>query len=287
MNPQPIGLPDFIIIGAMRSGTTWLGRALRLNPAIAMAEREVHYFDPHLHRGLEWYANRITEARQSNPESQIVGEKTPEYLTTPGGAAMIREVNPKVKLIAILRNPAKRAFSEYTRALRNENFQSDFQTFLAERPEVLQKGRYATLLADYFQQFEARQIMVLISEEVFASPQSAISSVEDFLGVRCRCADKLHRLERVNESFIPRYRWLYSFGIRIQRRLLKGDNRKLVQIMRRLGLHKLVNQRSRSEVTPKLSPDDDSFLSEYYSAEVETLEKLLDRRIDPWKSKFT
>src|SRR5258706_11489250 len=105
-------LPDFLIIGAQRSGTSTLYQYIARHPDVRGAFRkEVHYFDMHYDRGLDWY-------RACFPTRGFTGESSPSYLIHPEVPARVAAVLPDIKLIAILRNPVERAYSAYNRNVR-------------------------------------------------------------------------------------------------------------------------------------------------------------------------
>ena len=106
--------PNFLVIGAQRSGTTWLDTALRAHPQVYLPERrkEIHYFDEHYSRGAEWY-REFFSAAAARPGLKAIGEVTPRYLFDPLVPQRIAGDFPSMRLIAILRNPADRAYSQF------------------------------------------------------------------------------------------------------------------------------------------------------------------------------
>jgi hypothetical protein len=112
-------LPNLIIIGAMRSGTSALARYLGAHPEVFMARvKEVRFFDRYYDRGVDWYEQHFAGARAE----KVVGEATPNYMYEECAIARMAQVVPKARLIAILRNPVDRAYSHYwhRRALGRE-----------------------------------------------------------------------------------------------------------------------------------------------------------------------
>src|SRR5687768_13237463 len=98
-------LPDFLIIGAQRGGTTSLYRYLTEHPEIDPAVRkEIHFFSRHHEQGLDWYRAHFPR----RDESSLVGEASPNYLVHPDVPARVAAALPRVKLIALLRNPVDR-----------------------------------------------------------------------------------------------------------------------------------------------------------------------------------
>ncbi|MGH7814707.1 MAG: sulfotransferase domain-containing protein [Candidatus Binataceae bacterium] len=200
-------LPDFIIAGAPRSGTTWLYRLLDRHPEIYLAkpvkpEPKFFLVDEMYARGIEYYAANWFSDLGS---AKIAGEKTTNYLESPAAAARIRKHLPDVKLIFILREPAARAYSNYLWSKMNGREQEDFPTALAweERrekslPQALRfvrphayysRGLYADLLGRYFDLFSREQILCLRYEDIASRPQELAARLHRFLGVVERPGD--------------------------------------------------------------------------------------------------
>lgn len=100
-------LPDFVLAGAMRSGSSSLFRYLNDHPAIFMpAEKELHYFDRGLDRGLDWYRERF----QAAAPGQLLGEATPGYLASEDALSRMVETLPDVRVLMVLRDPVSRAY---------------------------------------------------------------------------------------------------------------------------------------------------------------------------------
>src|SRR5262245_33715274 len=101
-------LPNFLIVGAMKCGTSTLLGYLRQHREIYIARREVHFFDrdSQYRLGIEWYEKQFG----SSPQHRAVGEKTPAYCFVPEAAKRIHRHLPDVKLIWIFRDPVARAY---------------------------------------------------------------------------------------------------------------------------------------------------------------------------------
>ena len=113
------GLPDFIIIGAMKSGTSTLFDWLLQHPEIIGShKKEVHFFDRHYREGERWYRAHFPYACNVR-QGSVTGEASPFYLLGPPIAGRIHTLIPDVRLIAILRNPVDRAISHYFHSTRS------------------------------------------------------------------------------------------------------------------------------------------------------------------------
>lgn len=204
-------LPDFLIIGAQKSGTAFLRMSLAQHPAITMAIKpEVHYFDWNSHRGIGWYRAHFPprSARQRSlhrGEEFATGEKSPYYLFDPAVPVLVRAVLPEVKLIVLLRDPVARAFSHYQQATRRGQETLSFEDAVASelrqgerrcapadprgrsfdynRRSYIARGRYAEQLDRWLCHFDREQIHVTVSERFFADPARAVCEIQQFVGL--------------------------------------------------------------------------------------------------------
>jgi sulfotransferase family protein len=210
-------LPDFIIGGAPRSGTTWLANALDRHPQIWLAKpfrpEPKHFLVDELYaEGLDAYSRRwFADA----PDVTAVGEKSTNYLESPAAAARIARDLPRVRLVFVLRDPAARALSNYRWSVMNGMEHEDFATALEleqRREEELapelryarphayfSRGRYARMLRPYYDLFPAAQILALRFEDLVQCSAPTLSRAHEFLGVE-PMPDLVGRLEAVNAS---------------------------------------------------------------------------------------
>jgi hypothetical protein len=207
-------LPDFIIIGAQKCGTTTLYNILSDHPNIlAATKKEVHFFDGRFTKGMNWYRGhfplKLTRDRlsQSLRQPVLTGEASPLYLFHPLAPERIKIVLPGVKMIVILRNPVDRAYSHYQRE-RRDGFESlSFEEALAHEDERMAgeqekmltpginrsynfshysykaRGLYADQLRLWFSLFPREQFLILRNEDLSANPEETFERVYQFLGI--------------------------------------------------------------------------------------------------------
>jgi hypothetical protein len=200
-------LPDFLIGGAPRSGTTWLYWLLDRHPAVYMAkpvkpEPKFFLVDDLYQKGIEFYARTwFGDAG----DAEIAGEKSTDYLESAAAAERIGRDLPNVKLVFILREPVERAYSNYLWTRMNGLEAEDFKTALwledrreRELPERLRfarpyayfsRGLYADLLRPYMNRFPRKQLQVLRFEDIIAKPRAIALTLHEFLGVETRPDD--------------------------------------------------------------------------------------------------
>ena len=172
---------DFVIIGAAKSATTWLQQCLQRDPAVFMPDPELHYFSRYYDRGDEWYLANFEWTGQR----RMVGEKSNSYLDTPEAAPRIKEKLPHAKLIAQLRNPVDRAYSDYCMLYRRAEVGRDIKRYLDPRyatgGRFLNGGLYGQQLQAYLDRFPADQLLVLLFEDMKTDAVGQLRQVRDFL----------------------------------------------------------------------------------------------------------
>jgi hypothetical protein len=196
MGPEEGGLrlrlPDFIGIGAPRSGTRWLAQCLAEHPEISLPPDEVYFFTKRriVHsfweRGVDWYGSMLEQSMR--PNTRICGEVTPTYLLDDESAELIHQVVPNVKLIVLLRDQCERAYSWYRFFLKvNPDLYATnytFRRFLTYHTEVFNKeGFYLDHLARFLARFPRESLLVLLYDDISQDPRTLVRRIYEFLGV--------------------------------------------------------------------------------------------------------
>ena len=204
-------LPDFIIIGAQRCGTTSLYNYLMQHPSVfPSVPKEVHFFSNHFNKGITWYRShfpfvwRRDYFRRIRHREFITGEATPYYIFHPHAPRRISETVPQAKLIALLRNPVDRAYSHYyyevklgAESLSFEDAMErekrlpletakiledeDYRSFDHQNYSYLSRGIYINQLDNWARYFDRTQILVLKSEDLYGSPSTTLEQVFGFI----------------------------------------------------------------------------------------------------------
>jgi len=185
--PETGALPDFVIVGAPKCGTTFLYHLLAKHPYVEPAAfEEPHYFDYLFDRGVGWYRRCFPSPRRKNGRRTITGEGTPSYLFHPHAAERMAGVIPAAKLIALLRNPVDKTYSAYHHRARNRDQIRTFEetvrdSFDAPKQGFLSQSIYVDQLLRWSKFFSAEQMLVLKSEDFFERPREILKLVLDFL----------------------------------------------------------------------------------------------------------
>lgn len=176
-------VPNFLYIGTSKAGSTWLFNALAVHPQAYLASfKGLYYFDHHVDNGLDWYLAQFAgaDAPDAGP-FRAVGEISHSYLSSPEAPARIAELNPRMRMLACLREPVDRAFSDYLDLLKNGQFDGLFEEALDRFPRLLDRGRYATHLARYLDHFPAEQLHVSLFDDLRTDAQAYADGVFAFL----------------------------------------------------------------------------------------------------------
>ena len=182
----PPRLPTFLVIGAMKAGTTSLYHYLRTHPQVYMPEvKEPMFFDPRHNwsRGVGWYAELFAAAR---PDQVALGEASTSYTKFPqvqGVPARIASVLPEVRLIYVVRHPLERMRSHYLYAVSRGKERRPIERALVEDPSYLDVSRYAMQLEQYLPHFPPERFLLLDSRDLAHRRLETLRRVFGFLGV--------------------------------------------------------------------------------------------------------
>jgi hypothetical protein len=178
-------LPDFVIIGAQKGGTSFLYHLLTLHPLVEPAARkELHFFDnPELFDyGAEWYQRCFPRLGSKDGQRSITGEATPYYLFDPPVAKRMAQMVPKARLIALLRNPIDRAYSHYQMQVKRGTEPRTFEEAIEQQhSSYMSRGIYVDQLQRWFEFFGKEQMLILKSEDFFERPVDILKVVLAFL----------------------------------------------------------------------------------------------------------
>ena len=243
-------LPDFLIIGAQKAGTTALYAYLRRHPAITGPSwKEVSYFDRHYERGEAWYRGNFPNRVRAR--GKLVGEASPSYIFHPLGPERVKALVPEARLVALVRNPVERALSHYHHEVALGREPLSFEDALDAEEERLRgeeerlaadssyfsrawwshaykaRGRYAEQLERWLAVFPRERLLILPSEDLGGEPERTHARVLDFLGAAP------HRLDAYPRVYERQYE---AMSAETRKRLaaeFEAPNRRLYELLGR------------------------------------------------------
>jgi len=239
-------LPDFLVIGGKKCGTTALYSYLTQHPGIEPAlKKEIYYFNAFFRKGRAWYRSFFPPRFSAG----LTGEATPDYLFHPAAAQRVHDAVPGARLFAILRNPIERAYSFYNHNLRagletlsfEEALDQEEERLAGEREKIQrdpnyfsfaymhhsykERGVYVDQLEEWTRLYPKERLCVLSTDDLYAEPEAVLRRAFEFLGLEYSAPREFKKLNaappypdmdpstrtRLEEYFAPHNRRLYEF----------------------------------------------------------------------------
>lgn len=305
-----MALPDFLVIGAPKAGSTAVHEALVRHPQLFLSTpKEPKYFltgdrrprrrdhrgpgDAHSAREWIWQRARYEQLFDAAPPGTLRGESTPFYLWDKAAHRRIHDAVPHAKLIAVIRDPVDRAYSNWTHlwcdGLEPE---ADFAAACAAEPariaagyapfwRYLDLGRYGEQFQHLFSVFPREQVHVLRYQQLVDEPARSIDAICEFLGVRTGVVESIPSSNlsgwaddtRLNSALRHTIRAGAAVGSLLPPQLWRRAQRPLVGTLRRDRTHR-----------PHLEVGQRRRLVEHFRADIDLLEQLLGRSFQDWLS---
>jgi hypothetical protein len=271
MRMEEIG---FVIVGAAKSATTWLQQSLQQHSDIYMPDPELHYFSRNYDRGEAWYLSNF----ENDAGRPVIGEKSNSYMDTPDAAARIHKDLPNVQLIAQLRNPVERAYSDYCMLYRRGEVGKEIAQYLdpriAQGGRFLEGGLYYDQLRGFLDRFPSERLLVLLFEDIKTEPQHQLDMVQAFLKL-----DAGLHIPPLTEKVKDKTQPVINPGLRKVLAPLKSTVRPFRQSTLFKNMRSLVAREMRYA---PLSDDLRMRLIDYYAPQVERLGAIVRRDFSDW-----
>ncbi len=304
---DPELMPDFLVIGAGKSGTTSLNEYLRQHPDVYMCRKEPNFFafemytaedfeDP-VDRAYYYQAAHTLEQYQElwrpAQKGQLKGDVSNTYMTHDPAYARIKHYLPEVKMIAILRHPAERLFSRFAHIEREGSQMEelaleriwDSQSLWWHRPDLIPEGFYYEQLAPYFENFRRDQLRIYLYEEFTEDTERVFYEILEFLGLRTDVPIDTkvvyNKTGRVKNALLHKLIGPNSLPIRVAKKLLpvpvKGTNWTLAL---RSKVHRLRSNNLKKTAIPAELKS--RVTQEIYREDLERLQKLIGKDLSSW-----
>jgi len=187
-------LPNFLIIGAQKSGTTSIYDVLKMHPQIFLSKvKEINFFffEKSYKKGIQNYEQNFKDV---NNEIAI-GEASPGYIVNPNAPSRIKKHMPDCKLILCIRNPIERAYSQYWDNRRQLNEWQSFDEIVDSYIKIkggkykkgyFLRGFYHKQILEFLQYFNRQQILILLFDDLIANPEQFYQTVLSFLNINSK-----------------------------------------------------------------------------------------------------
>jgi len=307
--PKDAVVPDFIIGGAMKSGTSTLHAMLTQHPEVFIPEEEIGFFDidnviEHYDFNFydkktkrwtsqdmikepvllwDWYSEKFKEGK-----GKMLGEDSTSYLTSKFAAERISIQEKHIKLIFMLRHPSKRAYSNYFHLVRSGIVGHSFEDVLQFHPNlVLRRSLYKEQLESYYKYFPKENIKIVIFEDLVEDPKAVMKDMCSFLNLDMEAFDpsvfKIHsnkgklprssRVHRLKNLFFRRY------GNSFYQKTL--PNKAPGNVVKRTLIPKVANRIHgilnplKDRKASRMNPGTQEFLDDYFKKELDGLDELV------------
>ena len=296
-------LPNFLIIGAQKSASTFIHICLAEHPEVFMPLNEITYFeDPDFQQiKLEEFERQFSDASGE----KTIGIRRPNYLAKAEVPARIKEMIPEAKLIAVLRNPVQRAVSAYFHYVNHgfippapleksmtQLFDGEYKKSYPKSEEILEYGLYHKHLERYLSFFDRKRILVLFHEEITKDNLAQLQKTYRFLGI-----DDSYVPRQLNDRpqavvySIPRLKILrlrnerlYDYNSDRTRLYIREQSRLDKAVCLTIDrLDRFVLSRVFGNEKPALSEELSRRLHEFYEEDVSRLEELLGVKLERWE----
>ena len=274
--------PSIIGIGAQKCASSWLHAVAGSHPEIALSDpKEVDFFSYYFDRGYRWYDSHFVEEERT----RIRFECSPSYLHDPRSPDRAAAYQPGMKVLALFRDPVKRAFSNHMHEIIKGHIPPcTFEEGLKNNPAYVEQGQYGRHLARWLDAFPRDQVLVMFAEDISESPAQAAQQFFRFCDVDPDFQSGLLS-ERRNESDRPRYpvlrKGLRAGGDWMRRRGLEPVLSKVKATGPVAGLLKANSIQVRDEIPP-MTPATRTRLEDIFAPEMDVLRRLLGLSRLPW-----
>lgn len=276
-------LPTGLVIGPMRTGSTWLYEYLlsRGDVCLPKGVKETFYFAENYGEGEAWYENHF---RHYDPARHLrIIDVSPTLFHNPEAIARARKHLRSPVLMAILRRPMERTWSHYMHLRQYGKTTLDFDAAVRAIPSIIEPSLYAKHLARWISQFGRDAIRVVFYHDLKQQQSEFVRQVDRAFDLP-RAAPQALPKAKINSGSLPRSLLLARMTRLGAARLRRNGLHCIVNAGKHIGLSDLVYGRSRGTVAkPNMRPETRGYLASRFSTEVDELERLLDISLDAWR----
>ncbi len=272
---------NFIGIGAQKAGTSWIYACLYEHPEICAPVKEIHFFSrDRFTKGREWYEAHFSACG----EEARKGEFSTSYLYSSKAPNNIKSLYPSAKLIAVLRHPVERAYSQYYNAIKAGEIKHtvSFIDYCDNNESVIEQGKYAAQLSRYYAAFPKSQLLVMLYEDIERDPQAFMCRVYEFLEIDSTFVPSMIN-RRINTARIPKLVFVDRHMHKLAEWMRKNGLDRVVHIIRKSGLPdfvRLYNTSAAPVVSKEASVSAD--ISHVFKKDVEELSVIIGKDMNQY-----
>lgn len=271
---------NFMIIGAMKSGTTTLSELLRRHPDVELFEREIQFFSStrDWRKNLDRYHGLFEQA-----DGKVYGDASTHYAYYPEFNLEIWddifEYNPEMKFIYVIRNPVDRSLSQYMHMYERGYTSLSLEEAIRKESTIINNSRYYTQIEPFIKRFTSRQILILEFDDLTKDTSTVLRQVSEFLGLD---SQKFASLEAVHANVtVGGGKWHHKYD-QLKKRL--NILRRFFPRTFRNRVWDIVTGRKKRAFSrkPELTPELKNVIINLTRLDVLEIEKLTNRDLQKW-----
>ncbi|MEO0829146.1 MAG: sulfotransferase domain-containing protein [Pseudomonadota bacterium] len=262
---QGVSLPDFLIIGAMKCGTTTLAEQLGLQPGIFMATpKEPNFFsdDDVYARGMDWYQHLFATAA----EGDLCGEASTHYTKLPNHPETLARMRPVLsapRIVYSVRDPIERALSHFMHDWLEGKMPKDPEAAFRTHPELVDYGRYAMQIAPFIEAYGREAVLLTSLERMKTAPDAELRRICAHLGLAASPAWHADLTARnvSAERFRKGPRWLFRLLVAnpvaswLRQTLVPKSVRRRIREARQIGERPELSEALVAQLRARFAPD--------------------------------
>lgn len=316
--PKENTLPDFIICGAMKCGTSSIHQILSQHPEVFIPDGEIGFFDidnilQHndfsFKKDNKWYFQNMEETPQllwdwyekwyeKKGNSSIIGEDSTTYLASPKAAKRIAAQKKDIKIIIMLRNPTKRTYSQYWHMFRTGRATLNFEDTLLYSPyDILNRSLYLEQIQNFYNYIPKNRIKVILFEDFISNKEKIMEELCQFIGADYNLLPKNAMEIHSNPSRLPRF---HNLQLLLNKKMMHTTKRRYMNILPNTpskknenfitgvetkpngGLLKKIYKTINPNIVgkpPVMNGETEEFLNQYFKKELIGLNELLEKDV--------
>jgi len=278
-------IPTGLVIGPMRTGSTWLYEYLSSRGDVCLPKdvKETFYFAENYGKGGGWYENHFRHYDPAHHRGII--DVSPTLFQNHAAIPRVRNELQNPVLMATLRQPIDRAWSHYMHLRQYGATTLDFDSAVREAPAIIEASLYAKHLAHWLDEFGRDAVRITLYSDLKKHQAEYVRQVNEAFGLPTAHADALPSA-KVNSGSLPRNVLLAQVTRRTASTLRRSGMHRIVNAGKRMGLANLVYGRSRGPAKPRMHPDTRRYLVDRFASDADDLERLLDINLDAWREQW-
>lgn len=264
---KDITLPNALIIGPWKAGTTWVHDYLCTHSDVTLPSgvKETYFFDRRYDKGIAWYAKHFGGANVV--KNNVIAEVAPSYFCCPEAPERIHDTLGPIPLVITLRDPIQRAWSHYLHLRRYGYTSASLRDAVESFPEIIEASRYKTCIQRWQACFARKNISVLWLESLSNTPERYAADLCRGLLLPFK-SPHLESQRAVNVAAMPRSTRLAKFGKRTAEVLHEQGMHGPVNFAKRIGLKNVFFGRPGSGMLPSFDEADVQWLTEQLAGEM-------------------